>query len=148
MRYKSALVVYVDEKRDDITNNLLLPSVTPIDINLTFDEQFCSHEQEIDIAIDAVDLLVVYYKPELKNNVCINYAVTKARSKAIKIIVFWLGSDGKSGDLNEGLDNYADSIIATSVEHSEEVLTGELSVWENADGSNFIKRMIPKHTCG
>lgn len=148
MKYKSALVVYVDDKRDDITTNLLLPSVSPIEINLTLDDQACSHEVDIDTAIDAVDLLVVYYKPTMKHNVCIDYAVNKARSKAIKIIVFWLDNDGTSGDLSEGLDNYADSIIATAIGHAEEILTGESVVWQNADGSNFIKRKIPKHTCG
>lgn len=150
MKYNAALIVYVARKHSkhhqiisDLNSENL--SATELDLPIS-DISSCSINDRLSIAIQHIDLLVVYLSKETKDHACISKSVEIANTYGKRIIGIWI-DDAEPQDLCVSVGAYGDS-ISPYYARSKEIFSGKSDIWLNPDYSTPPKTKIKKHTCG
>lgn len=92
------------------------------------------------------DVLVVYVSRETRNSDYVDWEIEYAEKQGKRIVGVW--ANGESGcDLPDALAKYADAVVGWNGNRIVDAIKGEISGFQNPDGSNFAPRDIDRFSC-
>ena len=91
--------------------------------------------------------LVVYISPGTKDSKYVNWEIEYAEKQNKRIVGVW-AYDQKECDIPEALEKFADAVVGWTGNIIIDAINGEISDWQNSDGTPIPSRNITRYACG